>query len=210
MKKWMLLGTLLVVVGMSLGCSVDKTAEGSDESATVESVDDTESGVSNIWEKVEENTPVFVDGFATVDIYGSPVTKDIFAEYDLTLVNLFATWCGPCVAEMPELAQIQKDMHDKGVNVVAVVMDSGTCDKINEEIVETAKALAEASGVEFTFMIPDATNLNGYLYNVTAVPESFFIDKDGKRTGESYVGARDYDAWMEVIESELAKVREAE
>ena len=38
------------------------------------------------------------------------VTQDIFADYDLTMVNVWATWCGYCVEEMPELAKL-KDME---------------------------------------------------------------------------------------------------
>lgn len=209
MKKKLLLGILVMALGASLGCSVDKKEE---TSQTGEVTNDTEESVEGktIWEKVEEEKPLFVDGFSTIDIYGNTVTKDIFADYDLTLVNLFATWCGPCVSEMPHLAQLQKDMKDQGVNIVAVVMDAGVDCQVDADVAEAARELAEASEAEFTFMIPDSTLLNGYLYNVTSVPESLLVDKDGNVVGESYIGARDYDAWKEIIETALAGMQEAE
>ena len=47
--------------------------------------------------------------FSTYDMQLQPVTEEIFAPYDLTMVNIWATWCGYCVREMPELAKL-KDM----------------------------------------------------------------------------------------------------
>ena len=151
-----------------------------------------------------EETANNIGSFETQDIYGETVTQDIFAEYDLTLVNLFATWCGPCIQEMPELAQLQKDMRDKGVNIVAVVLDGVSNGQVDQNAVDTTKELADLIEAEFTFMIPDETNLNGRLDGVTAVPESFFVDKNGNMVGEPYVGARSYDEWKAIIEDELA------
>ncbi len=40
------------------------------------------------------------------------------------MVNIFTTWCSPCVAEMPELEKLYQQMKDKGVGVVGVVLDA--------------------------------------------------------------------------------------
>lgn len=61
--------------------------------------------------------------FATQDVNGNTYTKEMFKDYDLTLVNIYTTWCTPCVQEMPELDELYKNMKDKGVNVIGVVLD---------------------------------------------------------------------------------------
>lgn len=145
--------------------------------------------------------------FTTQDIYGETVTEDIFKEYDLTLVNCFATWCSPCIAEMPELAQLHETMAEKKVNVVAVCLDSLNNEgEVDEDAVSLAKQIAEYSGAEFTFLVPDEMYFGGRLSGIQAVPESFFVDGNGNIVGETYVGARDLAAWTEIVEQELANL----
>ena len=196
--KKLITGVVIATMIFAAGCGnkTEKEVQDDNESVTKE-----EAGMQDEAEDSENN----IGKFATTDIYGEAVTQDIFAGYDLTLVNLFATWCGPCVQEMPELAQLQKDMKDKGVNIVAVVLDAAVDGVVDDKAVETAKEIADMAGVEFTFMIPDETNLNGRIDSVTAVPESFFVDKNGNMVGEPYVGARSYDEWKAIIEDELEK-----
>lgn len=152
-----------------------------------------------------------VSGVTMTDIYGEEYdTTDLFAEGELTLVNLFATWCGPCIAEMPELQKLQEEMADKGVKVVAVMMDSATPDgRVNEDAYENAKLLREHLGLTFPMLTPDETMMNGRLKGISAYPESFFVDKDGNIVSEPYVGARDLDSWKEVVDAELANLEEA-
>lgn len=190
MKKRLLL--MLLVCACAVGCGTQ--GKGSDDSAA-DSVEKTENNIGS---------------FTTQDIFGEAVTQDIFADYDLTLVNLFATWCGPCISEMPELSQLHKDMRDQDVNIVAVVLDAAYFGQVDPSVVATAQELSGLIDAEFTFMIPDETNLNGRLDSVSAVPESFFVDRDGNIVGEPYVGARDYDTWKTIIESELANLKEGQ
>lgn len=149
-----------------------------------------------------------VGDFKTTDIEGNEVTKDIFAENDLTLVNVFATWCGPCVQEMPELAKLHEEMTDKKVGVVAIVMDSlDMYGNVDEDVLGKAKELRKRAEVSFPMIIPDETAMNGQLIGINAVPTSFFVDKDGNIVGEPYVGARDLEGWKAVVEQELSSLK---
>jgi len=198
MKNRLIAGFLIAAVlsiGMT-GCGIGGTKD-ADQNSVQES------------EAVEEEKEN-IGTFTTQDIYGNEVTEAIFSEYDLTLVNMFATWCGPCVNEMPDLAQLQKDMGDKKVNIIAVVLDAGASDQIDENVVATAQELAEIANAEMTFMIPDAGFMNGRMENVSAVPESFFVDSQGNIVSEPYVGARNYDKWAKIIEFELGKLQTGE
>lgn len=141
--------------------------------------------------------------FSTQDITGETYTQDMFADYDLTMVNVFATWCTPCVNEIPDLQELYEEMEGQGVNVVGIVLDcidgTGSAD---EEAIEKAKVLAERTGAEYPFLIPDETYLNGRLSGINAVPETFFVDKDGNIVGETYTGSRPLEDWKEIVDTE--------
>lgn len=151
-----------------------------------------------------------VGNFNTQDINGKAYTKDIFKEYDLTLVNVFATWCSPCVAEMPDLDKLYRRMKDKGVNVVGIILDDILDENgdIDEEGLERAKLLAKKTGVTYPILLPDATYMNGRLMSIEALPETFFVDKNGNLVGEAYSGSGDFEDWLEVVEQELANLKE--
>lgn len=145
--------------------------------------------------------------FETKDVNGKTYTEDVFKDYDLTLVNVFATWCSPCVEEMPELEALRKEYADKGIKlgIVGVVMDTKTTSGVDEGAVERAQALAKNSGANFPFLMPDDGEMNGRLTGIQAYPETFFVDKDGNIVSEAYVGARTQEDWSEIVKAELEK-----
>lgn len=142
--------------------------------------------------------------FSLQDINGEDYTQEMFADYDLTLVNIFATWCPPCIGEIPDLQKLRDEMEDQGVNVVGIVLDGiDETGNVDSAAVETAKLLAERTGASYPFLIPDAEGLNGRLSGVSAVPETFFVDKQGNIVGETYSGARSLEEWKSIVEAEL-------
>lgn len=146
--------------------------------------------------------------FTTQDIYGTDYTQDIFQDYDLTLVNLFTTWCSPCVAEMPELEELYQQMKDQDMGVVGVVLDVlNEKGEAPQEDLERAQLLAERTGVTYPILLPDSTYFNGRLTGIQAFPETFFVDRDGNIVGETYVGSGDLAYWLANVEKELAGVK---
>ena len=154
-----------------------------------------------------QNAVTDLSNLQTKDIDGKEFSSKDFANYDLTMVNVFATWCSPCVQEILDLAEIQKEMKDKGVNIVGVVTDTVDQTGENREALEKAKLIRERSKAEYPFLIPDQSNFNGRLSGIQAFPETFFVDKKGQIVGETYSGSRNKKAWMEIIKKELAKVK---
>ena len=154
-----------------------------------------------------QNVVTDLSNLQTKDIDGKEFSSKDFANYDLTMVTVFATWCSPCVQEIPDLAEIQKEMKDKGINIVGVVTDTMDQTGENQEALEKAKLIRERSKAEYPFLIPDQSNFNGRLSGIQAFPETFFVDKKGQIVGETYSGSRNKKAWMEIIEKELAKVK---
>ena len=154
-----------------------------------------------------QNVATDLSNLQTVDIDGKEFSGKDFSDYDLTMVNVFATWCSPCVQEIPDLAEIQKEMKDKGVNIVGVVTDTVDQTGENQEALEKAKLIRERSKAEYLFLIPDKSNFNGRLSGIQAFPETFFVDKKAQIVGETYSGSHNKKAWLEIIEKELAKVK---
>ena len=142
--------------------------------------------------------------FSMEDINGSAYTEELFADHDLTMVNVFTTWCTPCIREIPDLEKLHKEMEGQGVGVVGIVLDAiGSSGKVDEKAVEKAKILAEKTGAAYPFLIPDEGYLGGRLAGIAAVPETFFVDKDGNIVGETYSGSRSFEDWKGIVEQEL-------
>lgn len=141
--------------------------------------------------------------FTTEDINGEKYTEEIFKEAELTMVNVFATWCSPCVNEIPYLAELDEKMADKGVQVVGVVMDAMDGTEKSEEGIKKAQALAKKTKAEYPFLLPDSGYMNGRLSNIQAFPETFFVDKNGTIVGETYSGSRSLEEWEEIVNKEL-------
>ena len=148
-----------------------------------------------------------VGKFETTGVDGKTYTQDIFSKYDLTMVNVFTTWCSPCVNEIPELEKLYEEMKEKGVGVVGVVLDTVSDDaKQNEDTVKKAGVLQEKTKASYPFLVPDSTMMNGRLNGISAFPETFFVDKDGNIVGETYSGSHSLDEWKKIVEKELANV----
>lgn len=149
-----------------------------------------------------------VGTFTTEDVFGKTYTQEFFQQYDLTLVNAFATWCSPCVQEMPELEKLRAAFDERGIKlgVAAVVLDAKTAQGLDEGAVERAQMLTKVSKANFPFLIPDEGEMNGRLTGIESVPESFFVDSQGNIVSEAYIGARNLEAWTKIVEAELARL----
>ena len=142
--------------------------------------------------------------FTMQDINGETYTQKMFGDHELTMVNVFTTWCTPCIREIPDLMELQKEMEDQGVQIVGIVLDAaGWQGKTDQEAVEKAKLLAEKTEAVYPFLIPDESLLNGRLAGISAVPETFFVDKEGNIVGETYSGSRSFEDWKSIVEKEL-------
>ena len=77
-------------------------------------------------ENQEETGDEKKDGFGAFEsetLDGEKVTEEIFQQADLTMVNIWATFCGPCIQEMPDLAQLSEEYQDKGVQIIGLIGD---------------------------------------------------------------------------------------
>lgn len=111
-------------------CSSSEDSSSGDSSCSTKSADTSEEGnktgksdsSSGEQETSENGFPVNMPEFSTTDMDGNKVTNDTFADYDLTVVNFWATYCNPCIDELPELAEWKKELPDN-VNLIGLLVD---------------------------------------------------------------------------------------
>lgn len=122
--------------------------------------------------------------FTSTSLDKKSVDESIFADYDLTIVHVWGTFCGPCIEELPEYASLYKELPDN-VNLIGVVCDVY---EDGESNVSEAKKILKDAGAEFLNL-----RTSDGLYEVTGqfqyVPSSFFVDKEGHIVGELMDGA---------------------
>ena len=195
---------------MLSGCSSSEPSGASQNQTTTAD----SQPVSTEAEKVPSTPTESVSGtstgdFDTQDVFGTSFNKEMFQDYDLTLVNIFTTWCTPCVEEMPDLEQLYQQMKDNGVGVAGVVLDVlNEKGEIVQSDLERAQTLVERTGVTYPVLLPDSTYMNGRLTGIEGFPETFFVDKNGNIVGETYSGSRSLEDWLSIVENELASLKE--
>lgn len=146
-----------------------------------------ESDLEN-WQKKQSYQPDFT--FVSEDQNGATQTSDMFAEHKITMLNLWAYWCGPCIQEMPDIQKLHENYAAKGLHVVGV-MGGG------EEDLTKLKEL----GITYTnIYLVDGLN---EVLNTGYIPATIFVDSEGHILGTTYVGARSYEAWAEIVEDLL-------
>ena len=141
------------------------------------------------------------------NLAGDEIDKTIFEGHDLTVINVWATSCKPCLSEMPELAKLSDEYEQNGgqVQIIGLCTDlvDSDANRVDSQI-ELANQIVELTGADYTHLVPDDEMLNFLMENIIGVPTTFFVDSQGKEVGESVIGARDQAAWQEEINNRLA------
>lgn len=140
-----------------------------------------------------------ITGFSTTDLDGNAVDSSILSEAKLTVLNVWATYCTPCVNEMPDLETLSQNYKDKGVQVVGLVADVFD----DEEKKAEAKEILSATGVTYVNLLPDTVLDDSLLYDITGTPTTLFLDSEGKIL-KIVEGTRGLDALTEMVDELLA------
>ena len=189
MKKRMKKISALCLAGiLCLGlwaCSSSEDSSSSDSSGTTKQ------------ETSENGFPVNMPEFSTTDMDGNKVTNDTFADYDLTVVNFWATYCNPCIDELPELAEWKKELPNN-VNLIGLLVD---VDEKGSDQYKLAEKIIKETGADYQHLIA-TEEFDDMISNLVGVPTTFFVDSTGKIIGEPFVGA-DVNAYKQTVEDYL-------
>lgn len=145
--------------------------------------------------------------FKTTDLDGNEVTQEIFSNADLTMINIWATYCNPCLGEMPDLGVLAEEYADQGVQIVGILMDVYDQNwNVVQSQVDLAKEIIQETGADYLHLMPSTDLIYAKLRYVQAVPETIFVDKEGNLVGEPHLGARTKNKWSEEIQKRLEMV----
>ena len=200
MKKSLI---LLLALLMLSGCGNSAgTTPNTDSSAPSSSqTDDTQSNDSAASESSDDSAETFQLTFTAKDLDGNEVDQSVFANAKLTMMNIWATFCGPCINEMPELGELAA----KGGTDYQII---GVCADLNgtEDMLEDAKEIVSQTKANYLHLQP-AEDLYPVLTASSSVPVTFFFDSEGKLVGKGILGAQDKDTWSQVISERLEMVK---
>ncbi len=103
----------------------------------------------------------------------APIGTKTLADYKgkVVLLNIWATWCGPCRDEMPSMERLYKEFGPQGLEIVAVSVDDPGTE-------ETIREFVKKYGITFE-ILHDPEKKTAQKYQVTGYPESFIIGKEG-------------------------------
>lgn len=198
-KKIILAMGLLLMSSSIIGCQ-------NNEDKLIEDVKSLETSKEPTYDT--EKTPDFENiEFENETLDEKEFSSDEFKDFDLTIVNIWGTWCSPCVAELPELQKIYEEYEGMGVNVVGIVTDTKIDGKKDNDTIALAKKIAEKTKVKYPLTIPDDGEFSDNLNYLQAYPTTIFVDKNGKIVGEPVMGAQNYEAWKNLVDSKLNEVK---
>ena len=209
MKRWIcLIAAALLLAATACGCiSVEFNGQDSEEGDfnvqlpdVIVEFNDTPAETPE--ETLEETQmPATPFDFDTMDLDGKATnTREVAAEHDLTLVNFWATWCGPCVNEMPELQSLYERFSTQtegaDVAILGVWLDTENPADLKSVLEYTGAAYPM---VKFCDEMQEAVALQ-------YIPATIFLDREGNIVGEPIVGAQDEEGWLAEIETRLASL----
>ena len=130
--------------------------------------------------------------FLTTDFDGNGWDETCFFENKITMINLWAYWCGPCVGELPDLEQLNKDYADKGLQIIGI--------SLKEEEAENRETVKEL-GITYPNLFY-TEEFDEYM-DTGYYPTTIFVDNEGQVLGNAAIGSREYKDWAKIIEDLL-------
>lgn len=148
----------------------------------------------------EENAASEAVAFEGQDLEGNTVSQEICTQSKLTMINVWATYCNPCLNEMPELGELVQEYDTSDFQLIGIVSD--VLEGQDEDALAYAADLVEETGADYPHLLLNESLYGGLLAEVSAVPTTFFLNENGEVL-DVVVGAMDKSHWKEKIDGLL-------
>lgn len=204
-KKLFVLGMAIMMAGAISACNVGNKA--ANESVSTESQTDSkqaDTSESADSKKADDSKSadskkkdVSFPEFSAKTVEGEEISNDVFKNSKLTVVNVWGSWCGPCVQEIPELQKLSENMKDKNVNVIGIAQDAGSNFQEVKEVLDKSK-------VTYQNIIPSGTT-EDFVMSLQAFPTTFFVDSEGKIV-YAIQGSKNLEGFTQIVDDLLSKM----
>ena len=159
---------------------------------------------SLLFAKTNNKNDKQIFAFDSVDLDGNKISSEIYSQNKITMINIWGTFCGPCIREMPDLAKLNEENKSKGVQIIGIPIDIvDDWGKLDKSLKADALMIIDKTGVQYKNVVPTIDMFRGFLRGIQAVPTTFFIDKDGRQIGGVYMGSRSQKDWQKIIDKLL-------
>lgn len=198
-SRWNLI-LCIILSGILLSACADS---GSDGSTTGENAITTPETERDDGTNKESTTEPYVLSFEANTITGEPFSSEKFAQSKLTMINVWATYCNPCLTEMPDLSEIAASYDASEFQLVGIISD---VTETSQEGISTANELIAETGADnYPHLLLNDSLYNNLLGAVSSVPTTFFVNQKGEALGY-VVGANSKETWEEIINELLAEM----
>jgi peroxiredoxin len=196
MKKSLIILIASIVIGISIYTvnkyNTSNTKAKSAQEATIKNNSD-QSNSNNATTKPTLINPMVVKtkavNFKLKDLDGKELSLSDLRGKKVFL-NFWATWCPPCIAEMPEIEKLYQETKDSDLVIIAI--------EIGEPL-DTVKSFIDSNKYNFKVLLDPDQNVAAQ-YGIASIPTSYFIDVDGNIISKS-VGAMDIDQMRAYIKT---------
>lgn len=188
--------TMILLGALLTGCA--QNTETTVEASQTEGMISTEE-VSQSEAQAEEP---YVVSFEANTIEGEAFSSDVFSQSRLTMINVWATYCNPCLSEMPDLGEISVEFDSAEFQMIGVISDVE--EGAAEDHIANAKELIEQTKANYPHLLLSESLYTNLVGGINSVPTTFFVDQKGELLG--YVmGAQSKETWVSIIEELLSK-----
>ena len=186
-KRTLILSGILMLSLALLGGCGGKASEPSAETAP-----EAEPPAQEEPSSEEEAAPIHIT-FEGTDLEGNTISQDIFTRSRLTMVNVWATFCNPCLREMPGLGELAAEYDPAEFQLIGIVSDVREGE--DQSLVES---LVQETGADYPHLLANDSLDQALLSGVSGVPTTFFFDGEGAYLG-GVVGSAEKSDWEELI-----------
>ncbi len=143
--------------------------------------------------------------FSTSTLDGQAADESLFEGKKVIMLNFWATFCGPCIREMPALGELAAEYADRDVLIVGIPTDVLDQDgEVDSTLLADALDIVEETGADYPHLLP-CPEMWGILQQITGVPTTVFVDAEGCQIGYAYVGAMEKEDWAAILDGLLTE-----
>jgi thiol-disulfide isomerase/thioredoxin len=181
---------VFAAVMLLLGCET-KQVKDSAAKNTTQYKDNVSVLLSVEKEKEDQSAP----NFSWFDQNGKQISFEEFSKGKPVLVNFWATWCGPCVHEIPDLVALNEEYTAKGALVIGISTDR------DDDALNLVSEFTKEKNVTYPIVIDNGDLVEAF-GGVRGYPTTFYIDKNGKIV-KKMLGAQSRETFSKEFEAIL-------